>query len=137
MVADSGGLSRAAALQENVSVFNSDRSAWVQTLAEDAVLQTDPAWPDGGRFEGRAAIAQFMGQFDEAWSSASFEIHDAEEIGEAVVTRGRWVVRGTSSGAGVEVEFSLASTLSAGGQLQSAALFFDHAEALAFARENG
>jgi hypothetical protein len=126
--------SRVEAFLENVRLYNEDREAWAAALPEHAVLVTDPLWPDGGRFEGREAWLEFLRKWEEAWSSIHYQVDDAEQIGEAVVARSRWIVRGTSSEIDTEVSFSAVVRIDEQGGLRSSHFFFDHDRALEFAR---
>ena len=61
-------------------------------------MVTDPRWPGGGEFSGKAAFRRFMGQFLEAFDRIRFkEERDPEVIGDAVLFQGRWVGLGVSS----------------------------------------
>jgi len=63
------------------------------------VLATDPRWPGGGEFRGKAEFRRFMGQFLEAFAGIRFkEEREPEVLGDAALFRGRWVGEGASSG---------------------------------------
>lgn len=123
------------AVRENVRLFNRDRVAWAASLPEDLVIATDPAWPDGGTFRGRDAAVDFVGKFEEAWSSILFEVDEFEETHGRVLTQSHWTVRGTTSGMETELDFSVVWVLR-DTEVAGAHFFLDHGEALAYAREN-
>ena len=122
-------------MRENTRLFNRDRAAWGATLPDDVVIATDPAWPDGGTFRGRDAALEFVGKFEEAWSSLRFDLESFEEAHGRVLTQSRWTVRGTTSGVETELCFSVVWFVR-GSQVAGAHFFLDRDEALSFAREH-
>ena len=126
--------SKVEAFLDNIRLYNDDREAWEAALPEDAVLETDSAWPDGGRFEGKAEILAFLRKFEEAWSEIRYDVEQVEQVGDAVVARSRWVVRGSSSAVPTEVGFSAVASVDERGEVRASRFFFDHDRALGFAR---
>lgn len=120
-----------------VHLFNEDRERWLATLPDGVVVETDPAWPDGGRLVGCEAVAEFIREFDKQWASMRFEIDALEEIGPAVVTKSRWVVVGMASGVPTEMGFSVVFLMLDSGRLASAHFFFDDGAARDYARSLG
>jgi ketosteroid isomerase-like protein len=100
---------------------------------QDYVIRTDPSWAGGGVVAGRAALIRFFEEFFEHWADVRYEfLDDPVVIGGRVFGRDRWV-GSNSTGDEMEVEFySVASFRE--GLIESVDLFFDHDEALEFAR---
>jgi ketosteroid isomerase-like protein len=64
-----------------------------------------PDSPRGGSFEGRAAIREYMENFNASWSMVHFELHEVILLakGDKVVTLGRIHTRGRTSGVEVDI----------------------------------
>jgi hypothetical protein len=116
-----------------VALFNDDRDAWHAALPPGIVIETDAAWPDGGRFEGSEAASRFVRFFEETWSSVRFQIEEIEDVGDAIMTRSRWLVVGTTSGVETELAFTAVFVFDPGGQVAEVRVFFDPDEAREFA----
>jgi len=125
-----------------VDVFHALMGAWndrevdrmFSFLTEDAELRTDPDWPDGGQFKGRDEISRFRNQFIEAWDVDYERIADPIRVGDRLVERGRWSGKGRASGIEGTIEFTSVLTYE-GRLISSMRAFFDHEEAVAFARQ--
>jgi hypothetical protein len=125
---------RVAAFKATVRQYNEERERWARELADDIVLETDPAWPDGGRFEGKEAVLAFLQRFEEAWSEIRFDVIHAELIGDsAVLAQSRWVVRGTSSDVDTGVDFWAVAVIDPDGNWTQSNFFFERERALEFA----
>jgi ketosteroid isomerase-like protein len=97
--------------EESLRRFNAgDLDGFWALVHPECLLVTDPAWPGGGRFEGREAYRRFMGQFLEAFEGIQLETTgEPQEVGDAALLRARWVGSGLASG--IETasdEFSIA-----------------------------
>ena len=96
--------------EESLRRFNAgDLDGFWTLIHPDCVLVTDPAWPGGGRFEGREAYRTFMAQFLEAFDGIQLEtMGEPQEVGDVALFRARWVGSGVSSGIEtVSAEFSI------------------------------
>jgi ketosteroid isomerase-like protein len=104
-------------------------------LMDEVVLRTDPDWPGGGEFKGRAAVRDFMDEFIEPWGDVRYEVTErAFRIGDRLVERRRWSGKGRASGIEGTIEFT--SIIGYDGSLvASCEVFLDHEVALRLARD--
>ena len=120
-------------------LFNEGRlDEFYETMHPDGVLVTDPAWPGGGRYEGREAFKRFIRQFLDAFATVRFvQDRTPEGVGAAALFRGRWVGAGASTKIETEsVPFSVIFTARDGfvGQVH---FVFDEERARELARSLG
>jgi ketosteroid isomerase-like protein len=104
-------------------------------LTDDIVLRTDPDWPGGGEFRGKAELDGFLQEFMEPWREIQYEvIEKATRHGDRLVERGRWSGSGRSSGIQGTIEFT--NVVSFEGALVSRnEVFVDHQAALSRATD--
>jgi ketosteroid isomerase-like protein len=112
-----------------------DFDSMLGLLTDEVVLRTDPDWPGGGEFKGRAAVRDFMDEFIEPWGDVRYEVTErAFRIGDRLVERGRWSARGRASGIEGTIEFT--SVVGFDGPLVARnEVFLDHEVALRLARD--
>ena len=107
-----------------------DLDAFAATFDDDAELITDPSWMEAGPFKGRAAIRAWFEGLKESWDG-----HDAVvlgelfEVGEQVVARVDWQVRGRTSGIDTALDATSVNIIQRG-RIVRQQWFFDHAKAL-------
>lgn len=84
----------------NEALNAGDLSGMIACLTEDTVFEnTEPA-PDGTRYEGKAAVADFWKAFLAGSQAARIEVEELLGCGERVVMRWRYAWRETSGGSG-------------------------------------
>jgi ketosteroid isomerase-like protein len=106
-----------------------DFAVIVGSFAADAEVIPDPSGPDEGPYVGRAAIMKFFEGLREEWESDEVSLRELFGVGDKVLARWDWRVRGRASGVETEVNVTSISTLS-DGQIVWQRYYFDHAEAL-------
>ena len=76
-----------------------DLDAFAATFDDEAELITDPSWMEAGPFKGRAAIRAWFEGLKESWAERDvIVLKELFEVGEQVVARVDWQVRGRASG---------------------------------------
>ena len=70
----------------------------------DAEFHEDPHFPESGVYRGRAAIAAYSTQFQDAWADFDYELRDTFEAGDRVVAVLHIRGQGKSSGATLDLE---------------------------------
>jgi ketosteroid isomerase-like protein len=121
---------RVEIIREQFAAFNAgDVGAMLDNMAQDAVVETDPVFPEGGTFTGHDQIERFMRGLREGWRDPVGLADDFKEVGDQVLLRGEW--RGTGEASGIEVtsDWSVLYTFR-GDTIVSLRWFFDRAEAL-------
>jgi len=90
-----------------VEAFNShDREALFALMSPGAVMRTDPDWPGGGEFRGRAEMETFLDQFEDSWGSITYEtVGEPQEVAGALLWPSRWAAQGKSSGIETKMDF--------------------------------
>src|SRR5262245_11977629 len=63
-----------------------------------------PGWPEAGEFFGWPAIAEQYRRVKGSWAEERIENRSAEWVGETTLACNRWICRGETSGAEVEVD---------------------------------
>lgn len=99
---------------------------------EDAVLQTDPRFPEGGTFEGCAAISRFFEGLREGWSAVAGIPTDFREGADRVLVAAEWRATGEASGIETGSDWSVLYVL-CDGHVVSVRFFDDRKEALSVA----
>ena len=107
-----------------------DLDSMIAPYAEDAVLQTDPRFPEGGTFEGRGAIRRFFEGLREGWSAVSGIPTDFREGADRVLVAAEWRATGEVSGIQTGSDWSVLYVLHSG-RIVSVRFFYDRGEALA------
>ena len=76
-----------------------DLDAFTDLFHGDAEVVTDPSWMEPGPFNGRAAIRAWFEGLKESWEGHDeVVLTELFEVGEDVVARLDWKVRGRASG---------------------------------------
>jgi ketosteroid isomerase-like protein len=104
-----------------------DWDAMAARLDPDVLVRTDARWPEQ-RFYGREAVMAF---YRGAWESLGPEarIEDIVDLGDRMLIRACWSVRGHQSDVQGEMRYSELNTYREG-RLVFSEFFLDHAEAL-------
>lgn len=124
--------------QDNVEVVRLAQEAWnrgdveasIGFYADDAEVETDPRFIEGGKFRGLPAIRRWGEGVREGWGrGGSVVTSEFIDLGDRVLTLGEW--SGTGEASGVQISIPLAGvwTLNAG-RVTRVRWFFDHQEAL-------
>jgi ketosteroid isomerase-like protein len=94
--------------QENVEVvrrvidaFNRRDVATLQSLAAPR-LEFSAGLIGTSNYHGTEGIARFIREVDTAWSALQVTLDEVKDMGEMVLTKGRFIGRGRSTGAPVE-----------------------------------
>jgi ketosteroid isomerase-like protein len=96
----------------------------------DAELITDPSWMEAGSFRGRAAIRAWHEGIKQAWEGRdAVVLRELFEVGDKVVARLDWQVRGRTSGMEMHLDATSVNTIKRG-KIVRQQWYFDHAEAL-------
>jgi hypothetical protein len=107
-----------------------DLDAFAATFDDDAELITDPSWMEAGPFKGRAAIRAWFEGLKESWDGHdAVVLRELFEVGEQVVARVDWQVRGRTSGIDTALEATSVSIIQRGRILRQQ-WFFDYSKAL-------
>jgi ketosteroid isomerase-like protein len=124
--------------QENVEVIRRWFDAWnradLDTFSSffdaDAEVITDPSWMESGPFKGRDAIREWYEGLREAWAGRNqIVITDLFAVGDMVVARVDWQVRGRTSGIDTDLDATSISTVERR-KIVRQRWFFDHRDAL-------
>jgi ketosteroid isomerase-like protein len=117
-------------IREQIRAFSSaDLKGIVRDLAADAVLETDPRFPEGGTFVGVPAIEHFFETLLEGWHDSRGTFEDFREAGQQVLVTAVW--KGTGEASHIEVTsiWSVLYTFCEG-KIVGMRYFIDRAEAL-------
>jgi ketosteroid isomerase-like protein len=124
--------------QENVEVVRRSIELWndgqveasIDLSADDAELQTDPRFIEGGAFRGRDELLRWSQGLRDGWvGGGSVITTEFIEVGDRVVVTGEW--RGTGETSGIEASLPVTVVFTVhGGKIQRTQYFLDHEEAL-------
>jgi ketosteroid isomerase-like protein len=107
-----------------------DLDAFTDLFHRDAEVVTDPSWMEPGPFNGRAAIRSWFEGLKESWEGHDeVVLTELFEVGEDVVARLDWKVRGRASGIETVLDATSVNRLKQG-KIARQAWYFDHAQAL-------
>ena len=107
-----------------------DLDAFAATFDDDAELITDPSWMEAGPFKGRAAIRAWYEGLKESWDERdAVVLTELFEVGEQVVARVDWQVRGRTSGIDTTLDATSVNIIQRG-RIVRQQWFFDYAAAL-------
>ena len=119
--------------------FNAgDLDGLIELFAEDAVVETDNRFPEGGVFAGRAALRRLYEGFDEGWEGGSVaEITQLTEApGDVVLVDFVW--RGIGDASGIDTRNEICGLWSVrDDKITRVRYFFERDEALEAARLEG
>jgi ketosteroid isomerase-like protein len=121
--------------QENRDVFNKGMDAFgrgdwdtlAATLDPDILLRADPRWPEQ-RIYGREAVIAFWRGLRESWGPDA-HVEKVVDLGDRLLIRWRFIVRGHHSGVRGEQSISAVQTYREG-RLILIENFLEHDEAL-------
>jgi hypothetical protein len=96
----------------------------------DAELITDPLWMEAGPFQGRAALRSWFEGLAEPWNGRDeLVLRELFELGNKVVLRFDWQVRGGKRGLGMTLDATCINMIEQG-LIARQQYFFDYAAAL-------
>jgi ketosteroid isomerase-like protein len=126
---------RAAVMHSWFEIWNrGDIDAFIDLYAEDAVMVAPAGWVETGTLDGRAAIRQFFEGLKEAWEGEDVaRLNELTLVGDVVLTRMEWRVRGRVSGLETQLAITNLNTI-AGARIVRQEHYLDHDEALAALR---
>jgi ketosteroid isomerase-like protein len=124
--------------EENLDVMRRLLGAWNRTDLDafadlfhgDAEVVTDPSWMEAGPFKGRPAVRNWFEGLKESWEGHDeIVLTELFEVGDKVVARMDWKVRGRASGIETDLDATSINILEQG-KIVRQQWYFDHAEAL-------
>jgi len=104
-----------------------DWDAMATLIDPDVTVRTDPRWPEQ-RFYGREAWVAFLRGTWEAWGPDN-RVEEVIDLGDRLLTRSCWTIRGQHSGLAGEFRFSTISTYRDGRSV-FIEFFIEHEQAL-------
>jgi hypothetical protein len=120
--------------QENIDVFEgndafrrADWDAMAATMDAHILVRADPRWPEQ-RFYGREAVIAFWRGVWESWGPDA-RVEEVIDLGDRVLVRWRFIVRGQHSGVEGEQGISAIQTYREG-RLILVEYFLEHDHAL-------
>jgi ketosteroid isomerase-like protein len=98
-------------MSENVEIIRSlvdawnrgDREAFMALWDDEAEFYPLRAQLEGESYRGHDGLERFFGEMAEDWEEVGFEMHEARDAGEQVVSIGRFRARGRASGVDINV----------------------------------
>jgi ketosteroid isomerase-like protein len=106
-----------------------DRAGWLALRDQDCEVVTIGAWPEADVVRGREAAWNFYFEVAEAFERRPYAAVELRDAGDKVLVHQQNEVRGTTSGAEVEVNYWIVVTFRDGKILRDE-WFADRAEAL-------
>ena len=107
-----------------------DLDAFIDLYAADAQMTPPESWVESGTIDGRPAIRRFFEGLKEAWEGEDTAVlHEVFAVGDKVVSRLDWRVRGRASGIDTHLELTNVNSI-IGGKIVAQQHYLDHAEAL-------
>jgi SnoaL-like domain len=115
------------AREMNEAFRRGDWEAMATTLDPLVLIRTDPRWPEQSA-TGRDAAIAFFRSISELWGP-DLRPEEIVDLGDRVLARLRWIVRGQHSGVEGEFRFSEIATYRKG-RVVLDEYFFEHEQAL-------
>lgn len=107
-----------------------DLDAFIDLYDEHAEMTAPATWIEAGTFTGRPAIRRFFEGLKESWSGRDEAVlRELIQVGETVVSRMEWHVRGRSSGIDTQIDVTNLNTIERG-KIVRQRHYLDHQEAL-------
>jgi hypothetical protein len=116
-----------ATRKTNAAFRSGDWDVCADAADPDIFVRTDPSWPEQ-RIYGREAWMAFCRGTRESWGP-DLSIEDIVDLGDRLLVRYRWAVRGGSSGVEGEQRYSEIATFREG-RVVFIEYFHDHDQAL-------
>jgi ketosteroid isomerase-like protein len=117
-------------VREQFRAFSAgDTGAMKRQMAPDAVLETDPRFPEGGTFKGVDEVERFFLGLHDGWRDSRAFARDFQATGDRVLVTGVWQATGEASGIEVTSDWSVLWSFREG-KIIGIRFFFDRAEAL-------
>ena len=115
------------AKQGNEALARGDWEAVAAIMDPHVLLRPDPGWPEQHIY-GREAVIAFIRGTQES-GGADLRIEDILDLGDRLLVRYRWIMRGQQSGVVGDVRFSEIATFREGSVILIE-LFREHEQAL-------
>jgi SnoaL-like protein len=112
---------------------------FLDELGPELEFSPDPSFPDAGTYRGEE-FRDWMREWISTWRENRFEMLEIDEVGEALLVRGRWHLATRQSGEEVPLADFTTALLFAdetAERPERMAVFFDHERALEMARGTG
>ena len=107
-----------------------DLDAFIELYATDAELTPPASWVEAATVTGQPAIRQFFEGLKEAWAGQDTAVlRELSRVGEEVLSRMDWQVRGRVSGIDTHIALTNVNTIEHG-KIVRQRHYLDHAEAL-------
>jgi ketosteroid isomerase-like protein len=107
-----------------------DLDAFIDLYAPDAQMTPPASWVEAGTIDGQPAIRRFFEGLKEAWEGEDAAIlHEVFRVGNRVVSRMDWRVRGRASGINTHLAITNVNTIK-DGRIVRQQHYLDHDEAL-------
>jgi ketosteroid isomerase-like protein len=107
-----------------------DLDAFIALYAEDAEMTPPASWVESGTLTGQAAIRRFFEGLKEAWEGEDTAVmRELFTVGDEVVARMDWQVRGRASGIDTHLAITNINTV-VNGRIVRQRHYLDDAEAL-------
>jgi ketosteroid isomerase-like protein len=121
----------AEVVRQSFEAWNrADIGCSISAFDAEAVVVTDPSWMEPGPFHGRAAIRKWFEGLRESWDQQNaIVITELFVVGENVVARINWEVRGRSSGIETTLDATSVNRVNRGKIIRQQ-WYFDYGQAL-------
>jgi ketosteroid isomerase-like protein len=117
-------------IQRMIDAWNSGGvDSFLEYVAPDCTMVTDPSWPDGGTMSNREEIERFTQDFAGYWETLRLRDPEPERVGKRWVFRTAWEGRALQSDVEVSVPFTVVASIE-GDLMTEMELYFDHDEAI-------
>jgi ketosteroid isomerase-like protein len=127
---------REALVRRSMDAWNADD--WERELeaiwSPDGTIVAPEGWPESGEFHGWDAMVEQWRRIKGSWAEERVELVEAEPVGEHVLGRVHWIMRGDASGAPLEVDVAIVCEFE-GERLSRMAYFLDPQSARSAAEE--
>jgi ketosteroid isomerase-like protein len=107
-----------------------DLDAFADLYDANAELITDPSWMEAGPIRGQADIRRWYEGLKDSWEGRdAVALKELFEVGDKVIARFLWQVRGRTSGIEMDLDATSINNLKQG-KIVRQQWYFDHAQAL-------
>ena len=111
----------------NRAFRSGDWDAIAASFHQDILIRTDPVWPEQRIYGHEAAMGFYRGAW-ESWGPEN-QVEEIVDLGDRLLVRDRWTVRGQHSGVEGDQRFSAIFTYREG-RIILVEYFLDHEQAL-------
>ncbi|HEY6654580.1 MAG TPA: nuclear transport factor 2 family protein [Solirubrobacterales bacterium] len=122
--------------RRSIEAWNADD--WEEGLAaiwsRDGLIVSPQGWPEAGEFKGLPAMVEQWRRIKDSWEEEHVELLAVESVGLRVLASVRWVMRGETSGAPLDVPAWMLFSFK-GGRISRIEYFLDESGARAAVEE--